>query len=162
MVIEGYSDGSARYKFICKSTPLSRIMAEKMEDAHHYEINLVPLVSDLNLDFIAAEDIKMLVSLLLDNAFKSCKSFSSKQRVVEFRLCQKNDFLLIYLLNPSLPIESEVGQGGTVLASTSKRPQEGGLSQAVDIINKYEGNFKAEYKSDEFVVKILIPIPPAK
>lgn len=154
MIKEDYSDGYAKYKFICKNTALSRIMAEKMDAAHKNEIKLVPLVADLTLDFLNSEDITQLFSCLLDNSFAACMSFAHKLRVVELRLCQKNGFLIIYLLNPSKQIQTlENG----VVATSQSPPESGGFAMVSTIVNKYNGFFKAELKSDEFIVKILIP-----
>jgi len=111
-------------------------------------------VVDIDLDFIDAYDLTVILGNLIDNACEACLEMNDEKAYIRLRIYEFNDYVMIHLENSFSQHIIKNDQGEII---SSKRDDRGiGLKNIIDTIEKYDGvmDINAE---ESFIVQIIIP-----
>ncbi len=142
-------------EFMCDNEILSVIINSKLQQARQMNIDFILDIQYSLLDFISEMDITTIFANILDNAFEACLECDERCRFVKLSLLRHNSFLLIYAENSYQNVSHSDGS----FNSTKKGHQGIGLANIKKAVQKYDGIFAAEPKSDGFSVEITLTIP---
>lgn len=144
------------YGFKCSNLTLSIIISHQLQQAEANGITLELDVEDVPLNFINDLDITTIFANLLDNAIEACSQLDEKLRKVKMTVRQVNGFVAVKIANPIKDIP-KMKDG---IYETSKPNHEGiGLTNVLNAVKKYDGDFIAEIEGNQFIAKIIVSIP---
>lgn len=134
---------------------VNAILNTKYREAVSRGIVFVLKVNDLSKLKIAEEDIVVILSNLLGNAFEACGQ--CKDKVVKCKLVLEGEQVVISVKNN---MESEpVVEGGEFLTTKLKEKDEHGMGigNVIETVEKYGGRYLIDYDKRNFQFSILIP-----
>ena len=134
---------------------VNAILNTKYREAVSRDIVFVLKVNDLSKLKIAEEDIVVILSNLLSNAFEACGQ--CKDKVVKCKFVLEGEQVVISVKNN---MESEpVVENGKFLTTKLKEADEHGMGirNVIETIEKYGGRYLIDYDKRNFQFSILIP-----
>lgn len=140
-------------KYYTSNKVLNIIVNDKISKAEQFGININCKIGDVNLEFIKDIDLTTIFSNLLDNAIDGSKN-AVQDKNIFLKVDKFNEFVVINLINPT---DKEPTRVNEHFKSTKKNHKGLGLENVRMVLNKYEGNMRAEYKDKVFKVNIVIP-----
>ncbi len=137
---------------------LDTILTEKSLYCQKNYINISCVADGKKLDFMASADIYSIFGNALDNAIESViKIKDVDKRLVDVLIYQKNNFLVVNIINP---IEEHPVFDGELPEST--KPKNGyhgfGLKSIRHTVKHYSGTMNVDIKEDKFKLTILFPL----
>jgi Signal transduction histidine kinase regulating citrate/malate metabolism len=107
-------------------------------------------------------DLSMLIGNLLDNAFEAVKKLPAGDRFVELTMKYEKKLLLIVVTNFYDGI-IKLDKKGSIISTKDEEQNHGyGLSSLNSVIQKYQGDMKAQIKNDVFEMKVVLYKPTEK
>ncbi len=160
MAADSYNDVK-KYEYIVHTDHplLDTILTEKMEAFEKSDIAVNCMLDEhLNIGFIDIADLYIILGNALDNALESLKEIKNSQnRYINFRIFQdKQLFRIIIKNNYEGCITYENGLPST---QKDKKYHGYGLKSIQYILKKYDGAMVIETEHQEFILRIMIPIP---
>lgn len=134
---------------------VNAILNTKYREAVSQGIVFVLKINDLSKLKIAEEDIVIILSNLLGNAFEACGQ--CKDKVVKCKFVLEGEQIVISVKNN---IESEpVVEGGAFLTTKIEEIDEHGMGirNVIEAVEKYGGRYLIDYDKTDFQFSILIP-----
>ncbi|MCY6958481.1 sensor histidine kinase [Clostridium brassicae] len=133
---------------------VNAILNTKYQEAINKNIIFVLKVNDLSNIKISNEDVVVILSNLLDNAIEACEKCSDN-KILKFKFINKDDFIVISVKNTYT--NNILYSNGRVLTSKENKEEHGvGISNVVNIIEKYGGSYIIKSNGNEFYFSILI------
>ncbi len=112
-------------------------------------------VNDLSKLKIEEEDIVVILSNLLNNAFEACEQ--CRDRIIKFKFILEEEQIVISVKN-NIETEPVVKDGEFVTTKTGEAGEHGmGIRNVIGTIEKYGGRYLIDYDKENFQFSILIP-----
>lgn len=133
---------------------VNAILNVKYREARERGIVFVIIINDLSKLFLTDEDIVIILSNLLNNAFEACEKCTDK--TVKLKFVQEEDQIIISAINT---YKEEPLKLGTAFRTSKENVEEHGIGieNIKETVEKYNGSYKIQYEKGEFMFSILIP-----
>lgn len=133
---------------------VNAILNVKYREARERGIVFVIIMNDLSKLFLTDEDIVIILSNLLNNAFEACEKCTDK--TVKLKFVQEEDQIIISAINT---YKEEPLKLGTAFRTSKENVEEHGIGieNIKETVEKYNGSYKIQYEKGEFMFSILIP-----
>lgn len=134
---------------------VNAILNTKYREAVSRGIVFVLKVNDLSKLKIAEEDIVIILSNLLGNAFEACGQ--CKDKVVKCKFVLEGEQVVISVKN-NMESEPVVEDGAFLTTKTEEKDEHGmGIRNVIEAVEKYGGRYLIDYDKRNFQFSILIP-----
>lgn len=140
---------------------LNTLLTEKALLCEGRGVEFACSVGAVDVGFVSATDLYVLIGNMVDNAVEATESFSNADhRVVSLSLRPARGMLLISCDNP---YDGELAmRDGLPLTTKADRARHGfGLRSMRLIAEKYGGNLSVGTVGHVFSVRVAVPVPPA-
>ncbi|MGN0345801.1 MAG: sensor histidine kinase [Lachnospiraceae bacterium] len=133
---------------------INRILNSKYHEACKKNILMIFKLSDLSEITIEDQDLVILLSNLINNAFEACEQCENK--VIKIKI-EKSDCLVISILNTFK--QELIMKDGRILSHKTEHVQYHGfgIENIKDVIAKYKGIYHIKTENDEFIFTIFFP-----
>lgn len=129
------------------------ILNEKYAEAKEKGINFIVKINDLSNIKIEDQDLVVLISNLLNNAFESCEK--CKDPVVKLKFMIEDSQTIIAISN-KYQIEPVVVNGEYMTSKKSDAEMHGiGIKSIIEIVKKYDGMYAIKCEDNWFKFSIL-------
>lgn len=136
-------------------TLINAILNSKYYEAKERGITFVFKVNDLSKVILADEDIVVILSNLLNNAFEACEK--CEEKIVKLKFVQEQNQIIISVIN-SYKITPIKNGNKFQTSKTENRELHGiGITNVKDAVEKYQGVYVIKYEENSFKFSILIP-----
>ena len=139
--------------YIFKNKVLQVIVNELYSRCYRMNVNLNLNVCDLEIHFIEAYDLTVILGNLIENALEACSRINKNDRFINFKLFEYRNYLIISIENSFDVFSHKKVEWKTVSSKDGHSPI--GLNNVQSIIYKYDGEMKIEC-NESFFVKITI------
>lgn len=136
-------------------TLINAILNSKYQEAKQKGILFVIKVNDLSSVRMEEQDIVILLSNLLNNAFEACAKCDKKVVKLKFVREEKQIILSVFNYYAFEPVR----QGERYLTSKEEPELHGiGIENIKDVVDKYNGTYAIRCEEGQFQFSILLPI----
>lgn len=133
---------------------VNAILNVKFREAGKKGIVFVVKLNDLSQLFLSDEDIVIILSNLLNNAFEACDKCEDK--VVKLKFVQEEKQVILSVIN-TYTVEPQKKET-TFLSSKEDDGEHGiGIENIKETIKKYGGSYRINYEKGEFMFSIIFP-----
>lgn len=133
---------------------VNAILNTKSREAEKKNIVLVIKINDLSHLFLSDEDVVIILSNLLNNAFEACEKCNEK--IVKLKFVQEEKQVIISVINTYKDEPQKIGN--TFFSSKLNDEEHGmGIENIKETVQKYGGHYRISYENGEFMFSILIP-----
>lgn len=135
-------------------TLVNAILNSKYQEVKEKGITFVFKVNDLSNIILSDEDIVVMLSNLLNNAFEACEQ--CKEKIIRLKFVQEEKQIILSVVNTysKIPIRS----GDKFRTTKEDTELHGiGIENVKDTVEKYSGTYVIKYQENLFKFVIMIP-----
>ena len=136
-------------------TLINAILNSKYMEAKQKGIIFVLKINDLANIHLADEDIVVMLSNLLNNAFEACND--CKEKIVKLRFVQKRNHIILSVVNSFDKTPVKLGDKFQTIKAENIEQHGIGIENIKDTVKKYNGICVIRYEDNLFKFTISIP-----
>ena len=138
-------------------TVVNVVLNQKYRYAEEKGIAMVLAVNDLSGLAMEDEDLVTLLVNLLDNAIEACEKLEDGKKVIQFKMIQEEEQLILSVRNPvKAPVEI---RGNKVVNSGKQGPGHGiGLLNVEEVIKRNHGTSTLQCRDGWFYFAAMFPV----
>lgn len=139
---------------------LDIILAEKIQICQKKGIRLTPYADGSSLNFVEGLDLCVIVGNALDNAIEAVERLPAEEREIHLRLTGSHGMALFSVQNFHREALRRDARGHFKTSKTDAENHGYGLHGIAQVVEQYDGTVTVDATDREFVLNILLPVPP--
>lgn len=139
---------------------LDIILAEKIQTCQKKGIRLTPYADGSSLNFVEVLDLCVIAGNALDNAIEAVEHLPLEEREIHLRLTGSHGMALFSVQNFHREALRRDARGHFKTSKTDAENHGYGLHGIAQVVEKYDGTMTVDATDREFVLNILLPVPP--
>lgn len=144
---------------ICNNASLNSILSYYVTQAKQHNIEVQYEITVKDTYAFDLMDLTILLGNALENAIEACMNSKQEKPTMQLHICQKQQKLLIQIENSCDDSILEKDHNNLPYSSKQGRHTGYGISNMIQVTNKYQGNLEYWKNNNVFTLRILLAIP---